>query len=80
MSFDVKDIAPQYKEIMQHISQYPNAVVALETNKRMVVQVPDGAIASFLASELSAAGYHSEFKRGLKSSAYYVQAHYNYPY
>lgn len=77
MSLSHEMVAPDVARLKSIARSFGNVEVAKVTNKRIILWCPDLYSAKNLAMCIKQDGYYYEIKKGLKSSAWYVQAFYH---
>ena len=83
MSFSHDDVANQVKEVSNIVRGFDGCSVIPDrvTNKRMIVMCTGRNVANTLLANLKINGYFIvDAAAGLKSSNYYVEVRFNYPY
>lgn len=83
MSFSHDDVLNQVQDIRRYIRGFEGCDVVDHrvTNKRMIIQCTGRNVANSLAHNLMREGYPNvQAAAGIKTSAYYVEVRFNYPY
>lgn len=80
MSLSPAVLDPQYKEVRQYISDFPETSVVRETNKRIIVRCTARHDAETIARGLTNDGYRCAIRKGKQSPASYIQVLLNAPW
>jgi len=83
MSFSHDAVANQVQEVSRIVRGFPECTVVDHrvTNKRMIILCTGRNVANTLLANLKYNGYPiAQAAAGLKTTAYYVEVRFNYPY
>ena len=80
MSFSPAQLESQYIDISRHVDTLLGSSIVEETNKRIIVRCLEDFDARNLMLNLKREGYRSSMRKGLKTSACYVQVLLNAPF
>lgn len=83
MAFSHEDVSTQLTEIREIVKLFDDCTVVRDriTNKRMIIKCSGRNVANHLVDNLQFHGYPmATAAAGIKSTAYYVEVRFNYPF